>query len=262
MRQLKNEIQRMLALADAVLGPELLSPQVLHAGDESQQQELAFSGQCAATWKERLDQLESQIIRETLTRHRWNKTRAASELGLSRVGLPATSWCATDWAKGLMAWWWVRMLLACAWPAGSCPQGRSRCGWGCWPGWARTAPPRNGRRCWMRWPAGCRHIPCTHAIWIWMPWTPPWRGELDFVITSPGHYVALEARHGVSRIATQQIAAGHDSAHAVAATVIVPATDSTRRRLADLRDARLAMVTPASVWWLSSDLGRAQARRG
>lgn len=70
------------------------------------------------------------------------------------------------------------------------------------------------------------------------------RGELDFVITNPGHYVALEARHGVSRIATQQIAAGHDSAHAVAATVIVPATDSTRRRLADLRDARLAMVTP------------------
>ncbi len=88
VRQLKNEIQRMLALADApVLGPELLSPQVLHAGDESQQQELAFLGSVRGDLKERLDQLESQIIRETLTRHRWNKTRAASELGLSRVGL-------------------------------------------------------------------------------------------------------------------------------------------------------------------------------
>jgi two-component system response regulator HupR/HoxA len=70
-----------------VLGPELLSPQVLHAGDESQQQELAFLGSVRGDLKERLDQLESQIIRETLTRHRWNKTRAASELGLSRVGL-------------------------------------------------------------------------------------------------------------------------------------------------------------------------------
>jgi two-component system response regulator HupR/HoxA len=27
------------------------------------------------------------LLRETLLRHRWNKTRAARELGLSRVGL-------------------------------------------------------------------------------------------------------------------------------------------------------------------------------
>ena len=27
------------------------------------------------------------ILKETLIRHRWNKTRAAQELGLSRVGL-------------------------------------------------------------------------------------------------------------------------------------------------------------------------------
>jgi two-component system response regulator HupR/HoxA len=27
------------------------------------------------------------VLRETLLRHRWNKTRAATELGLSRVGL-------------------------------------------------------------------------------------------------------------------------------------------------------------------------------
>jgi two-component system response regulator HupR/HoxA len=30
-----------------------------------------------------------RILRETLTRHRWNKSRAAVELGLSRVGLRA-----------------------------------------------------------------------------------------------------------------------------------------------------------------------------
>jgi two-component system response regulator HupR/HoxA len=27
------------------------------------------------------------VIKETLIRHRWNKSRAANELGLSRVGL-------------------------------------------------------------------------------------------------------------------------------------------------------------------------------
>ena len=30
-----------------------------------------------------------RILRETITRHRWNKSRAAAELGLSRVGLRA-----------------------------------------------------------------------------------------------------------------------------------------------------------------------------
>jgi two-component system response regulator HupR/HoxA len=29
------------------------------------------------------------VLREALLRHRWNKTRAAQELGLSRVGLRA-----------------------------------------------------------------------------------------------------------------------------------------------------------------------------
>jgi len=31
--------------------------------------------------------IEAMVLRETLLRHRWNKTRAAKELGLSRVGL-------------------------------------------------------------------------------------------------------------------------------------------------------------------------------
>ena len=37
--------------------------------------------------KDRMEALEARVLRETLIRHRWNKTRAASELGLSRVGL-------------------------------------------------------------------------------------------------------------------------------------------------------------------------------
>ena len=31
--------------------------------------------------------LEKRILRETLIRHRWNKSSASLELGLSRVGL-------------------------------------------------------------------------------------------------------------------------------------------------------------------------------
>ena len=39
------------------------------------------------TLKDRVEALEARILRETLIRHRWNKSRAADELGLSRVGL-------------------------------------------------------------------------------------------------------------------------------------------------------------------------------
>ena len=37
--------------------------------------------------KERVEALEARILKETLIRLRWNKTQAAQELGLSRVGL-------------------------------------------------------------------------------------------------------------------------------------------------------------------------------
>ena len=39
--------------------------------------------------KERMDQLEMHVLKEAMIRHRWNKSRAARELGLSRVGLRA-----------------------------------------------------------------------------------------------------------------------------------------------------------------------------
>ncbi|MFX7329494.1 helix-turn-helix domain-containing protein, partial [Acinetobacter baumannii] len=41
----------------------------------------------SGTLAERLDAIEAMVLRETLLRHRWTKTRAAKELGLSRVGL-------------------------------------------------------------------------------------------------------------------------------------------------------------------------------
>ena len=36
-----------------------------------------------------MDRLEMQVLKEAMIRHRWNKSRAARELGLSRVGLRA-----------------------------------------------------------------------------------------------------------------------------------------------------------------------------
>ncbi|MCH2222089.1 MAG: sigma-54-dependent Fis family transcriptional regulator, partial [Dechloromonas sp.] len=39
--------------------------------------------------KERMDQLEKHVLKEAMIRLRWNKSRVARELGLSRVGLRA-----------------------------------------------------------------------------------------------------------------------------------------------------------------------------
>ena len=91
VRELQNEILRMVALADAPkLGADLLSPRVLRTpvGDV-QEEELAWLAGLSGGLKERMDQLEMQVLKEAMIRHRWNKSRAARELGLSRVGLRA-----------------------------------------------------------------------------------------------------------------------------------------------------------------------------
>lgn len=89
VREMQNEIQRALVMADdgVEIGADLLSPRILIAGPEEHEEdtilELGFDG----TLKERVETMEAKILRETLIRHRWNKSRAAKELGLSRVGL-------------------------------------------------------------------------------------------------------------------------------------------------------------------------------
>jgi two-component system response regulator HupR/HoxA len=89
VRELHNEVMRMLALADDdQLGAELLSPRVVRdAAGVAQSRDLAVLGGLAGSLKERMEQLEARVIKETLIRLRWNKSRAAEELGLSRVGL-------------------------------------------------------------------------------------------------------------------------------------------------------------------------------
>ncbi|NDV13973.1 sigma-54-dependent transcriptional regulator [Crenobacter caeni] len=88
VRELKNELQRLLVLSDGdELGPEHLSRQVLYGAGENESAELEFLGGVDGDLKTRLETLEKRIVHETMTRLRWNKTRAANELGLSRVGL-------------------------------------------------------------------------------------------------------------------------------------------------------------------------------
>lgn len=92
LRELWNEVTRMLIFSQSpMLGAELISRHILQAApsdngaDRSAQAVLSGDG----TLKDRVELIEMRILRETLTRHRWNKSRAAVELGLSRVGLRA-----------------------------------------------------------------------------------------------------------------------------------------------------------------------------
>ncbi|TFH86564.1 sigma-54-dependent Fis family transcriptional regulator [Billgrantia azerbaijanica] len=94
VRQLQNEIMRMVALGDGEwLGPELLSD-MLHeepgqpAADPAPTEDaVAAETDDCDTLRERLTRVEVDLIRQALQRHRWNKSRVAEELGLSRVGL-------------------------------------------------------------------------------------------------------------------------------------------------------------------------------
>ena len=91
IRELRNEIARALALSDDApsLQPNWFSARVLQGRATGAAGDLAAAVPQSGTLSERLDVIEAMVLRETLLRHRWNKTRAAQELGLSRVGLRA-----------------------------------------------------------------------------------------------------------------------------------------------------------------------------
>lgn len=74
---------------DKVLGPELISRPILQALPGAPERAPADLLTAGGTLKDRIEQIEARILRETLTRLKWNKSRAATELGLSRVGLRA-----------------------------------------------------------------------------------------------------------------------------------------------------------------------------
>jgi two-component system response regulator HupR/HoxA len=91
VRELRNEIALAVALSDGERVPvHAFSPRVLRGRCGEALVEPAATGlPVAGTLAERLDAVEAMLLRETMLRVRWNKTHAARELGLSRVGLRA-----------------------------------------------------------------------------------------------------------------------------------------------------------------------------
>lgn len=88
VRELQNEIHHMLIMSDQEsLDAKLLSPHILRAVPQDESQPLEHFSNLKGDLKQRVESLESCILRETLIRHSWNKSRSAKELGLSRVGL-------------------------------------------------------------------------------------------------------------------------------------------------------------------------------
>jgi two-component system response regulator HupR/HoxA len=89
VRELQNEIQHLLVMAkdNEPVEASQLSPHILRAAPPENEGDMTMLSSVDGNLKERIEGLEVLILRETLIRHRWNKSKAARELGLSRVGL-------------------------------------------------------------------------------------------------------------------------------------------------------------------------------
>lgn len=88
IRQLENEMERLVVLSgsETKIGPELLSPQIRDAAPGSgggKGVSIKFAGKL----KDAMEELEKSMIKEGLRRTKWNKSKLAKELGISRAGL-------------------------------------------------------------------------------------------------------------------------------------------------------------------------------
>lgn len=88
IRELENEIQRMVHLTKdgEYLTTENMSPALRDAKPRAMRR-MPGSGANGATLRNQVESLERHMVADALFRHRWNQSRAAGELGLSRVGL-------------------------------------------------------------------------------------------------------------------------------------------------------------------------------
>ena len=105
VRQLCNEVQRIVARAEdgEKITPDHLSPEIVRNAKALDQAETngkikpiasynstfaTFNtGSHVGTLEDAVSELETQLIKEALTRHEWNISRAAGELGVTRRGL-------------------------------------------------------------------------------------------------------------------------------------------------------------------------------
>ena len=88
VRELENEVHRMVVLTQdgEYLTTRHLSPAIL-AMPERRSSAAGGFVPAGETLKDQVESLERHLVRDTLVRHRWNQSKAAEELGLSRVGL-------------------------------------------------------------------------------------------------------------------------------------------------------------------------------
>lgn len=89
IRELENEVRRMVVLTKdgEYVTTQHMSAAPLNALPPARPATTAPMRTSGKTLRDHVQSLEKQLVKETLTRHRWNQSRAASELGLSRVGL-------------------------------------------------------------------------------------------------------------------------------------------------------------------------------
>lgn len=89
VRELENEVRRMVALASDgdILSVKHLSPEFarLATGPSPGSTRVFLKG--SETLKRKVESMEAELVAQSLLRHKWNHSRAARELGLSRVGL-------------------------------------------------------------------------------------------------------------------------------------------------------------------------------
>jgi DNA-binding NtrC family response regulator len=93
VRQLRNEVQRAVAMAPAggIVGPEHLSPDLTAAQPAAPGTAGPTAGlpplRSGQTLASLVDDLERDVIRDMLSRHRGNISESARSLGLTRRGL-------------------------------------------------------------------------------------------------------------------------------------------------------------------------------
>jgi two-component system response regulator HupR/HoxA len=90
VRELENEVRRMVALASEgeFLSRKHMSPEFMRlfpANLTDARQPDFLKGK--STLKEKVESLEAHLVSQCLLRHKWNHSRTARELGISRVGL-------------------------------------------------------------------------------------------------------------------------------------------------------------------------------
>jgi DNA-binding NtrC family response regulator len=80
VRQLENEVRRAIVLADDRIDVAELSEEVARGGPGA-------AREAGLGLKARVDALETDLVRDALSRTKGNQTRAAEMLGISRFGL-------------------------------------------------------------------------------------------------------------------------------------------------------------------------------